>query len=324
VREATLLVTGASGFLGRHLAAEALRAWPGRVRLLRHARPLPSDLPARLECVPGDLEDEASLARACEGVAAVAHAACHIGDDPRRCHSVNALGTLALVASARRAGVERLAYLSTTAVYGWAVHAGAREDEVAVAPATPVSRSRAEAESAVLDAGGLVLRPTFVYGAGDGRFVPAVLGALRRLPFLVGGGRARLSVVAADDLARLAVALLSPAGAPVRGVYHANDLAPISFLSIARTLSRHLGTPVPRLSVPYALARWIVRAAASGPWSPSAEHRVFLVTHDHHYDGAAAWRKAALAPGLPFEERLREFVPWYRRFVPGAPAELAA
>jgi len=54
------------------------------------------------------------------------------------------------------------------------VHRGASEAGTRVAPATPVSRSRVAAEDAVLDAGGMVLRPMFVYGTGDTRFLPAL------------------------------------------------------------------------------------------------------------------------------------------------------
>lgn len=324
MRRPTILVTGATGFLGGHVVAALRRSWSGGLRLLSHVRGPPAWPAGEVEVVRGSLEDAASLRLACEGVSRVVHAACHVGDDPVACEAVNARGTALLVEEAQRAGVERLVYLSTTAVYGWAVHAGASEQGVTVAPATPISRSRARAERAVLGRGGIVLRPTFVYGTGDTRFVPAILAAVQRLPFLVAGGRARLSVIDAADLGRAVAALVTAAGPVPSGAYHANDLAPVAFGDIVRLLARHLGTPMPRWSVPYPVARWILRLSSRSQWTPSTAHRIFLVTHDHHYDASALWSLVSLAPGAPLTERIVAHLPWYRRFVGDRGMETAA
>ena len=150
----------------------------------------------RIEAVPGDLGQPDTLRGLCEGVDAVMHVATHISGDVASCQRINARGTEALVAEAARAGVRRFLYVSNAAVCGWAIQRGDDEARAAVAPATPVSRSRVAAERAVLNAGGIVLRPLFVYGPGDARFVPAIARAARRLRIRPAGEKPRMSVIA--------------------------------------------------------------------------------------------------------------------------------
>jgi 2-alkyl-3-oxoalkanoate reductase len=314
---ARILVTGGTGFVGSHVVEALLRATPFRLRLLVHRTP-PGRLGERVEVTHADLAEPDSLRGACEAVNTVLHLACEISDDEERCELVNGRGTEALVGQARRSGVRRVVYLSNTAVYGYAVHRGSDESEALVNPATPVSRSRLRAERAVLASGGTVLRPTFVYGDGDTRFIPAIIRALERFGFIVGGGRARLSVISATDLARLVAQLiLVPRDGDERQVFHANDNRPVRFLDITRALHHCVGLGVPALSLPYGIARHLLRLAASN-WSPSAAHRLFLATHDHFYNATAVWTRVGLSPGPPLTEGLKEHAAWYRRFFPAA------
>lgn len=336
-----ILVTGGSGFIGRavlrlltgsqRLEGPRSTAGPGSdvptIRLLVHRTvpsPLGSDRP--VECVSGDLGDPASLSGVCDDIDTVLHLASHISDDAVTCDRINGRGTEALVDLAAVAGVRRLVYVSSAAVYGWAIHSGAAEDAVAVAPVTPVSRSRIRAEQAVLDAGGIVLRPLFVYGDGDTRFIPVVLRAIRRLPFLVDRGRARVSVVCVDDLADVVVAAAThfDAGWTSR-VFHVTDGNPLEFRELALCLSRLFDVRMPRRSIPYPLVRLLVRAGAGSITgaenrSKSAAHRLFLVARDHYYDSSAIWKLTGLQPGEPLVTRVVDLARWYGRPDAASPA----
>ncbi len=329
MRPKRILVTGGAGFVGRATLDALIRlpCWDS-LRLLVHER-APSLPPEDvIEHVEADLGEPASLRGVCEGVDVVLHLASHVNDD-ELCWAVNARGTEALVEAARQAGVSRTIYLSTAAVYGYAIHRGADEDGVVVSPATRLSRSRERAEQAVLSAGGTVVRPLFVYGNGDTRFVPVVLRGLQRLPFLVSGGKAKLSVIAVDDLAgALAALVLLDRERQVAGAYHATDGQPISFRDLALNVAQTVDCRVPRWSVPYAVARLLLRAAGSSAvglkhWSPSAAHRLFLVTHDHYYDSSRLWRAIGMQPGAPFSVRIADFSDWYSRFTPASNVEHA-
>jgi nucleoside-diphosphate-sugar epimerase len=317
----SILLTGGSGFIGQHVI-RALHDTPGQrpLRVLIHDRPVNLVDDEDVEMVTADLAEPASLEGICAGITTVIHLASYIGHDVGRCDAVNGRGTEALVQQARAAGVARIVYLSNAAVYGYGVHRGDTEDDAIVAPATPISRSRARAELAVLEAGGSVLRPLFVYGDGDTRFLPAIMRALTRLPFLIDCGRARLSVVAVDDLAVVLARMATMLDSPIDpGAYHVTDGQPVTFGAIADALASTLGTRVPRWSVPYGLGRWLVRTARGGllgdrRWAKSDDHRLFLVTHDHYYDDSKLRRQLPLpsSPSLP--ERLHRHAEWYARY----------
>jgi UDP-glucose 4-epimerase len=124
--ERTALVTGGAGFIGSHVV-EALvqRGW--RVRVLDN---LSSGAEANLasiggtcELIVGDIRDEECVRHACTGVDTVFHLAAFISvpgsvDDPKTADGVNIVGTLNVLLAARDAGVRRLVFSSSAAVYG--------------------------------------------------------------------------------------------------------------------------------------------------------------------------------------------------------------
>lgn len=323
----SILLTGASGFIGRTVC-ERLRLGNDRpVRLLLHRRAPDTPWPARVDAATGDLSLPGTLAGICDGIDTVLHIASYIGRDESRLEAVNVRGTEALVSEARRAGVRSFIYVSSAAIYGYAVHRNARESDVTVDPATPISRSRVEAERAVLAAGGLVLRPLFVYGRGDTRFLPVIIRSLERFPFIVAGGRARLSVISADDLAAVLIALANDGGAaPPRGVFHATDGQPVRLRDITGSLADTFGLRRPRYSLPFFIARRVLRGSRRTGFPEasreSMRHRLFLVSRDHYYDPARLWDTVRpLRPGPPLPEQLPRYADWYRQCLTGCGVE---
>ncbi len=123
---ATLLVTGGAGFIGSHLVG-ALLARGNDVRVLDNfSTGRRENLPAadsRLEVLEGDLRDVSLLQRAVQEVEVIFHLAAFISvpaslRDPQTCFEVNTAGTAALFEAARRAGVRKVVFSSSSAVYG--------------------------------------------------------------------------------------------------------------------------------------------------------------------------------------------------------------
>jgi nucleoside-diphosphate-sugar epimerase len=317
-----VLLTGATGFHGRAVLERWAVGGPP-LRILVHASSPPEPRPSGFEIARGDLARPETLKGSCDGVDTVLHLASYVKDDASLCEAVNGEGTEALVREARAAGVRRLITATSTAVYGYAVHRGASEDEAIVRPVTAVSRSRARAERAVLEAGGIVLRPTFVYGAGDTHFLPVIIRTLGRFPVLINGGRARLSVVAVDDLAAVLAALADPDRTPgLSGAFHVNDGRPVSLREIVDALALSVGLKRPVLSLPLGVVGLLSRRpgmrAIQRAGLDSVRHRMFLVARDHYYDASKLWSAVPVRPGRPLPERLPEFAGWYRRFTAGA------
>ena len=263
----TLLITGASGFVGSHVTREARRAKAG-VRLMAHRRPLDGPGDPGHCVVRADLSDPASLRGVCDGVDVLIHCASQIGGTAEANEAVNARGTAALVAEARRAGVSRVVQLSTASVYGRGTFRGSRPEHLTRNPGSPTSRTRAAAEDAVLEAGGVVLRPHLVHGAGDAWVVPGITRLLRALPGTVAGWTSRTSLISVGALARLLVATASaPAADLTAHVYHAVHPDPVPVDTLLRTVAACAGVPWPSedLTVEQARRSLEERGAARPP-----------------------------------------------------------
>jgi len=315
-----ILLTGSTGFIGSAVLKRLNHSTGLNLRLLLHKKIPELHLSAHDEYRYCDLACPETFNDICDGVDAVLHLASYIGDDQYLCEAVNARGTEALADQAKRAGAKRFLYLSNAAVYGYAVHRNADETEATVDPATAISRSRVRAEQAVLDNNGIVLRPLFVYGHGDTHFIPALIRALERFPFMIDGGRARLSVISVDDLAEVLVDLATDEWSQKhQGVFHVNDGHPVSFKEIAVSLAACVGSRLPPFSVPLFIAQSMVRLTRRGIFQKSglnsSAHRIFLVARDHYYDASRLWNLVSVKPGPPLPENLGQYKDWYRRFV---------
>ena len=168
-----VLVTGASGFTGGHLA-RALAAAGHRVRVLvRHPDRL--NLPGvPLDVVTGDLRDPAAVARAVSGVAVVYHIAAiyrqaSLPADAYR--AVNAVAVGDLIEQAARAGA-RVVHCSTVGVHGDIEHPPADED-APLRPGDVYQRTKVEGEERARAAASrfgievTIVRPSGIYGPGD-------------------------------------------------------------------------------------------------------------------------------------------------------------
>ncbi|GAA0660829.1 hypothetical protein GCM10010193_09760 [Kitasatospora atroaurantiaca] len=300
-----ILVTGGTGFVG----SQVLRLLDGvPVRLLTHRRA--SEGSDRAEVVQGDLGDGASLRGLCTGVDTVVHLASQIGGDPELCHEVNARGTSALLAEAARAGVRRFIHLSTTAVYRDGVHRNADERQLALEPQSVTSRSRLLAEQQVLAAGGIVIRPSLVYGTGDVWVVPTLVELMTRVPHWIDGGRARLSVIAVDDLARPIAALARAPWEPASGgqVYHACDPVPVLMRDLVTVVAEQVGAALPSGEVSLAQAGEMLAASDGTSWG----RRLSLLAVDHWYESSRLWQRTGCTPGPGFAARFADHAPWYR------------
>ncbi|UFQ16204.1 MULTISPECIES: NAD-dependent epimerase/dehydratase family protein [Streptomyces] len=301
----TVLITGPAGLVGRHVLQEATSRGV-RLTLMSHRRPVTPPGPGH-RTVTADLAAPASLRGICEGVDVLLHCASYIGKDPDANEAVNDRGTRALVDEARRAGVSRIVYVSTASVYGRGTFRDADPGRLVRNPGSPTSRTRAAAEDAVLDAGGIILRPHLVYGPGDTWVVPGLLRLLRALPGTVEGWSARMSVVSVRDLARLVVgAGLAPAADLTAAVYHAAHPTPEPASTLLRTVAACFSLPWPEQDMSVAAAR--AHLAADG----RSAHGLDMLTTDHWFDGAPLWRDLRLTPGPDFGNGFPESAEWYR------------
>lgn len=261
-----LLVTGATGMLGSHVALAALEAgW--RVRALVRNPVSAGWLAARgVELAPGDLLDAAGLGRAARDCDAVVHAAAAIGSggDAERFVRGNVVGTENVLAAARQASA-RLVHVSSTAVVGAARYERPDPtDESVPLPELPgwdaYGRTKQAAERLVLAgsrsgaAWAAVVRPPMMYGRRDRQFVPRVGPVLRRgiVPLIHDGGTT-LPLVHAGSVASGILQALACDGADGR-IYHLTEDRPVTVRCLFEAAARGLGGRTRRVRLPRPVA----------------------------------------------------------------------
>ncbi|MDX1579323.1 MAG: NAD-dependent epimerase/dehydratase family protein [Gemmatimonadota bacterium] len=169
-----VLVTGAGGFIGRHLVADQLDRGREVVALDRDVSALRHLHGNRLRLVEGDVRDTPRIEGAVEGVDVVFHlAAAHLSvrAPASEYREVNVDAVRSLISTSAAEGVRRFVHCSTVGVYGRLASVPADED-TACAPEFDYERTKLEGEGIVLEAfregriSTVVLRPAWVYGPG--------------------------------------------------------------------------------------------------------------------------------------------------------------
>jgi len=317
------LVTGATGFLGSHVARQLL-ARGERVRVL--ARPH-NDRRALegsgAEIVEGDLRDAASLDRAVAGTSRIFHVAADYrlwAPDPREIYESNVTGTRNLLEAARRAGVERFIYTSTVATV--AVDRPELPTEATQSSLDEMighyKRSKWLAEKEVLDAakGGfpaVVVMPTTPVGPGDWKPTPTgkiILDFLKgKMPGYVETG---LNFVGVEDAAAGHLLAAEKGRLGERYLIGAENLTLKQLLDI---LARITGRPAPRLRIPHSVAlaaayvdTLISRMRGRAPQIPV--DGVKIARHMMFVDCSRAHRELGFVSG-PVAAALERAVQWY-------------
>lgn len=316
-----IALTGATGFVGSHLA-DALLAAGHDVRCLVRSPARATALgEAGGTLVEGALEDEDALRRLLDGAEVLHHVAGLIGartlDDFER---VNRAGTFAIARLAREAGVRRMVHVSSLAVSGPTVPGRPLEEADRDRPVTPYGRSKQAGEEAVRASGVAftIVRPPVVYGPRDRQVLRLFRIAKTGVAPLLGDGTQELSFVHAADLAR---ALMAAGESPATEgrTYHAAHPERVTQRAFVQAIGRAVGRSVRTLPLP----PLVVRGAL---WSTGAFARVLgratLLSHEKADELLApAWtcssealaRDAGWRAGIPLEEGLRETAEWYRR-----------
>jgi nucleoside-diphosphate-sugar epimerase len=248
-----VLVTGAGGFVGRHLVP--------------HLRAAGHDVTPTARGGAGmlhldDASPDAAWAAALRGQDAVIHVAglAHrLAEDAATAEAdhrrVNRDWTLRLARIARTEGVGRFLFLSTIGVHPNPLPMPITE-ATPIAPATAYARAKAEAEQGLravfADASLVILRPPLVHGRGaPGNLARLVRLADSALPLPFGAIRNRRTLLSVDALCRAVATVLARWGAgPASGAYVLGDAAPVSTAAIVAALREGLGRPARLLPVP--------------------------------------------------------------------------
>jgi dihydroflavonol-4-reductase len=319
-------VTGATGFVGSHVA-RALAAQGADLRLLvRSGSDLRNIQELQAERVMGDLRDAASLKKAVAGCDVVFHVAADYRlwvRDPDEMYRSNVEGTKAILEAARENKVRRVVYTSSVATMGFQSNGHLANEESPVSLANmigPYKRSKYMAEELAIEAGKsgmdvVVVNPTTPVGERDikptptGRIVVDFLK--KKFPAYVDTG---LNLVDVAECAQGHIAALEKGRSGERYILGGENL---TLKQILDRLADITGLPSPKIKVPYvvALATGVVDQVVTGyirNREPRAtidavrmgRKKMFVSSGKAEHD--LGWKT------VPVDAALRRAVEWFR------------
>jgi len=243
----TIAVTGATGFVGRHLIKRLL-ADSYNVRALVHRKSADNIERQGADITEASVTDVESLCRAFKGVEAVCHLVGLIAETRNQTfEEIVAKGTANVVAACQREKVKRIAYISAI---------GTSSDAL-----SRYHRTKYAAEQAVINSGleYIILRPSVIFGPGDG-FISMLDRMIRLSPVtpVIGSGRYELQPVFIDDLTEVIARSVST-DIGVGRIIEIGGPEKLEFLEILNIIKRVSGRRRVNLHLPMALMRLIAR-----------------------------------------------------------------
>lgn len=264
-RSDACLITGATGFIGGHLAQRLVEDGHQVRCLVRESSDTSLLDSLDVEIVVGDLTSARSLTRATKGCRYVLHCGALVSDwgTTEEISRINAGGTRNLLDASVDASVERFIHFSTTDVYGYPGGAPVDETHTATRFANWYAQTKLAAEAhvrrvertGVLDA--VILRPATVYGPRSTDVIGEIVRAMRHgNMLLVDGGRAVAGLCYVDNLMDAAALALRHEAAPGHA-FNVSDGLDVTWKELTDDLARGLGYSQVRWSLPYWMASGI-------------------------------------------------------------------
>lgn len=319
-----VLVTGATGFTGGHLA-RALRARGYAVRVMARTPVAAQHLAAEgITIVPGDLGRPESFPAAVTDIDVVYNIAAlyrQAGLPDTVYHQVNATAVGRLIEASAAAGVRRVVHCSTVGVHGDIEHPPAGED-APLRPGDVYQISKVEGERIARDAATrtgiqvVIARPSGIYGPGDRRLLKLFRGVARRKFVILGDGQIFYHLTYVDDLVegfRLCGEVPQAAGQTY--ILAGGEVPTLN--ELATLIAADAEVPPPALHLPV-WPFWIAGAACEAVCAPFGiepplyRRRVDFFTKSRAFDISKARAELGYRPSVDLREGIRRTLAWYR------------
>lgn len=327
-----VVVTGGTGFLGRHVVWRLASrghdvAFTGRsARAAAAVEALAGGDVAFTPVDHGDARARAALDALCADADAIVHCAALAAPWGRRqaFERSNVAATDEVLAACHVRGVAKLVHVSSPSIcFDYADRLGIREDDPLPPPVNDYARTKRLAEERVLAAGlphAVVLRPRAIFGPWDNALLPRLVRLMRlgRLP-LLRGGRALVDLTYVDnvvDAVEAALALpASPAG--VRPVFNVSNGEPVEVRDLFARIAQAFSMRVDAAPRPYAVADLAARLMEAGArlapgWEPPfTRYSLGAIAFSQTLDLSRAHAVLGYRPRVGLDEGIRRTSAWW-------------
>jgi dihydroflavonol-4-reductase len=320
-----VLVTGATGFTGGHLARSLAAAGRDVHALVRDAGRAGALAADGVVLHTGDIRDADAVAAAMSGVDIVYHIAAtyrEAGIADAEYRAINATAVRQIVEAAAHAGARRVVHCSTVGVHGDIAHPPANED-APLRPGDIYQVTKLEGERLARDTGArlgievTIARPTGIYGPGDRRLLKLFRGVVRgRFPTL-GRGEIYYHLTYIDDLVEgFRLCGEHPNAANRTYILAGGEVTTLN--ELVGLIAEVAGVRAPTLHLPV-WPFWLAGAVCEaicvplGIAPPIYRRRVDFFTKSRAFDITRARQEIGYAPGVGLREGISRTLDWYRQ-----------
>ncbi|HLJ35115.1 MAG TPA: SDR family NAD(P)-dependent oxidoreductase, partial [Ktedonobacteraceae bacterium] len=320
----TILVTGATGFLGSALVTELVRQQQSVRILARDAAKARAQFGEAVSIVAGDITNERQVQEAVDGVSIVYHLVGHLYHPsvPTELYrTTHVEGTRTLLAACQgQQQLQRIVHCSTTGVFGVTDQTPADEN-APFAPTNPYEATKLESELLALAAyneQGLpvsIVRPGLVYGPGDLHLLGFFASIKKGLFRVIDGGKALLHPIYIDDMTA-AFLLCAEKPQAIGNSYNIADNHPVTIRELSSAIAHALNKELPGGSIPLWLANlasdlFSITPGLKGERAPLTRSRVQFLTNSRVYITNKATAELGFLPRVDLEEGMRHTAKWY-------------
>ena len=322
----TILVTGATGFLGSALTRELLKQ-KQEVRILaRDVDKARTQFGEAVTIIPGEITDATQVQQAVDGVSIVYHLVgrlYHPSVPTELYRMTHVEGTRILLAACQeQPQLQSIVHCSTTGAHGVTGPTPAAED-APYAPTNPYEATKLESEMLALQAHrtqGLpvsVVRPGLVYGPGDIHLLGFFASIKKGLFRVIDGGSALLHPIYIDDMTQ-AFLLCAEQPQAIGRSYNIAGSSPVTIHQIATAIAHTLGKELPGGSIPLWLANlasdiFAVIPDFAGERAPLTRSRVQFLTHSRVYNTSRAQIELGFQPQVDLDIGMQHTAQWYTK-----------
>ena len=323
----TVLVTGATGFLGKYVIEELVE-YGYQVRAFgRNSKVGRSLENSSVSFFQGDLTKADDVLEACKGMDLVVHAGAlsTVWGPWEDFYQANVLGTKYVLEACRQTGIQRLVYVSSPSIYA------APKDQLAIKESDVPEennlnnyiRSKLASEKLFKDypdVPSIILRPRGLFGIGDTSILPRVINLSQKIGIpLIGDGRQLMDMTCVENVA-LAIRLALEAPEAKGDIYNITNGEPRAFRDLLEESLTGLGYTIKYRKIPAALLSGIASSleflykTLNLKGEPDlTRYTYYLLRYSQTLDISKAEKELGYHPKISISEGIEQYVQDYRK-----------